>query len=475
MIVIALFSISGFVNAQIGVDLDDLAKEATAAKIQWSKDVDMDSVFPKHEGLLYENSGFNEYNLLGDTVILTREIKRYKKLSNSERERFRIDTALQKDYENRFDCIYPFRNDEVSDVMPAGSYVISGYVFFKENRDSLRKMLNLPIPNYNNSYEVESMDDAKAKIMHGQKMSLLEGYCAYIKFSGIDSSNNQCVVYAESPTGEWWRALDYNGLLNRIVFKKYYDLVSSTFLNKKVFCLSSEGEHRANLTGTDRWTEKSLKTVIDAVTGKEIILKDTSFFCKKVIVTKDVKFLLLMEGEHTGSFAMEIANLSSGYLWRHMYSESRRYPAKWNGFYDLFGGYYFFDDCLYAMATYKELGNIVIIPQDNYENVLERLEQIKKNNKNEYQEKKQKYQQKIQQERLEKKRQIIAKYGAEMGQLINNGNIRIGMDKVMCKEAWGTPWNTYKSTTAFGTSEVWVYNYKTRVYFLNNKIVKIEE
>lgn len=51
----------------------------------------------------------------------------------------------------------------------------------------------------------------------------------------------------------------------------------------------------------------------------------------------------------------------------------------------------------------------------------------------------------------------------------------IGMTKEMCKDAWGTPINKYRTTTAGSVTEVWCYNYKTRIYFVNGKVQQIDD
>ena len=70
---------------------------------------------------------------------------------------------------------------------------------------------------------------------------------------------------------------------------------------------------------------------------------------------------------------------------------------------------------------------------------------------------------------------MIAKYGTEYGTLVGNHQIAINMTKEMCRDAWGNPMNKYRTTTSFGQSEVWCYNYKTRVYFYNGKVVQIDD
>lgn len=70
---------------------------------------------------------------------------------------------------------------------------------------------------------------------------------------------------------------------------------------------------------------------------------------------------------------------------------------------------------------------------------------------------------------------IIAKYGEVYGNKILQHKVAIGMTKEMCLEAWWFPNDTYKNTTNNGVIEVWIINYKTRLYFLDNKLYMIEE
>ena len=71
--------------------------------------------------------------------------------------------------------------------------------------------------------------------------------------------------------------------------------------------------------------------------------------------------------------------------------------------------------------------------------------------------------------------QMITKYGEEYGSIVGKKQVSIGMTKDMVKDAWGRPMNTYRTTTKYGQSEVWCYNYKTRAYFNNGKVVQIDD
>ena len=72
------------------------------------------------------------------------------------------------------------------------------------------------------------------------------------------------------------------------------------------------------------------------------------------------------------------------------------------------------------------------------------------------------------------KASLVEKYGSQFGELVAKKQVAIGMSKEMCRDAWGRPMNTYRTTTRFGQSEVWCYNYKSRIYFYDGKVVMID-
>jgi hypothetical protein len=68
----------------------------------------------------------------------------------------------------------------------------------------------------------------------------------------------------------------------------------------------------------------------------------------------------------------------------------------------------------------------------------------------------------------------IKKFGKENGTLISNGRVAIGMNKTMCLEALGTPFNVKKTTNNNGTSELLIYSSK-KLYFINGILNEIRE
>jgi hypothetical protein len=62
---------------------------------------------------------------------------------------------------------------------------------------------------------------------------------------------------------------------------------------------------------------------------------------------------------------------------------------------------------------------------------------------------------------------IRIKYSCDQIQAlaIANGQVAIGMTKVMCTGAWGNPHDIHRSTSARGTTEQWIYGLTNYLYF----------
>ncbi len=111
-----------------------------------------------------------------------------------------------------------------------------------------------------------------------------------------------------------------------------------------------------------------------------------------------------------------------------------------------------------------------ILPKDEYDNMVKEQMMSEK----EKIMKRQKEEQEYAARQKKHKADIIAKYGEKYGNMIIQHKVGIGMSKEMCKEAGWYPRETYKTTTSMGTSEVWVINYKTALYFYDGKLYMIE-
>lgn len=60
----------------------------------------------------------------------------------------------------------------------------------------------------------------------------------------------------------------------------------------------------------------------------------------------------------------------------------------------------------------------------------------------------------------------IKKYGTKFGSLVAEGDVTIGMNKKMVKDAWGLPDHINTTTGSYGTHEQWVYG-NSYLYFKN--------
>ena len=74
----------------------------------------------------------------------------------------------------------------------------------------------------------------------------------------------------------------------------------------------------------------------------------------------------------------------------------------------------------------------------------------------------------------DKKLFILRKYGKSVSDLINKGVVKIGWTKQMCIYSWGKPNDINKTTNKYGTTEQWVYDDNTYLYFENGKLTSIQ-
>ena len=150
---------------------------------------------------------------------------------------------------------------------------------------------------------------------------------------------------------------------------------------------------------------------------------------------------------------------------------------KYKEYYDLFRNL----PCFSCNSNPIGGGNILIIPSDIIKQVQDA--DLALSNARKRDDEKRKALARAERERIEaenaarkeqRKQEILKKYGSHWGNLIINGKVAIGMTEEMCKDALGNPFDKYTETTAEGTTSVWIYNYKTALYFVEGKLVKIE-
>lgn len=84
---------------------------------------------------------------------------------------------------------------------------------------------------------------------------------------------------------------------------------------------------------------------------------------------------------------------------------------------------------------------------------------------------------KAKKEREQKERydNLVIKYGQSIADYIIKGQVRIGMTKSMCREAWGNPYDINRTTNAYGTREQWVYGIGRYLYFEGDILTTIQD
>lgn len=76
--------------------------------------------------------------------------------------------------------------------------------------------------------------------------------------------------------------------------------------------------------------------------------------------------------------------------------------------------------------------------------------------------------------RQERNRNIMQKFGNEMGTLICEGKVCLQMNKEMCQAAWGEPISINSTIIEGKVFEQWVYGWKTYLYFENDILKTIQ-
>lgn len=438
-------------NAQIKIVGDDYAATMTGSKEYYDRDVDFDKLFPLREqrGRLYPYLSSDDRsrgitNMLGDTVYLTNNL--------SEQPQGRLSESF----------IYIFKGNNRINTAPAGYYTIDGYIFCSDNAASIASTLNLDLDFFD--FEKRTVKSLKEEILrYGEEFNWLENYlaCRVLK-----STTDSIFIYVYPYVHE------FNACL-----LKFYNEAAKFIGNEVVF---TSGYHKswdnqcfytAPFPKEGNYgTYEELNNVYDALTRNLVRLEDTKYEVTDIVL-KDGVFYVVFTGAKTGSFSMEIHSLLYAYFAEDIDENYYDQPGNSNG--DV--------ACMEfrCPGTKKGTndpcnGTIYVIPSDQI-GVLEHRSKLVK-----AQQEKEVNNRKLQRDREKEKQEtafrnkMVAKYGDAIGPIIGEKQVSIGMTEEMCCDAWGKPMNTYRTTTKYGQSEVWCYNYKTRIYFFDGKVVQID-
>lgn len=438
--------------AQIKVVGDDYSTALTSSKSYYDCDVDFEKYFPSASPIerfskIYPFLGDNALvNLTNDTVYICEDHSLGCATSS-----FVIINNKVEDFST---CSFGKL------TIPSGYYIISGYVFCKDNEDSIRAAAGLECREYyagrsNDPYTIQKL---KEKILiKGERFSSgdLVWYERYIMLTALDNS----AVYYINANSEG-RADSFEYLLLR-----YYNEIKA-FVGKTVVLKTRSLSRRI--------MEKIKDPIIkDGISGNVVKLEDEKYEVIDVVL-KDCGVFIVLKGDATGTFSFKTNSVYYAYSTDQAIAAECPNCYGWN--------VKEFDNTMDVPLIRVSYNNklvsndyIALIVEEKNWNTLE--QRAKKTQ--EQQEKERKLQQqREQQEKAKKdaafKQQMIAKHGSQFGELVANKQVAIGMTKDMCRDAWGRPINTYRTTTRLTTEEVWCYNYKTRIYFVNDKVVRIE-
>ena len=475
--------------AQIKIVGDDYSSQLTASKSYYEEDVDFEKYFPsinnteivslsprwsnskKHnvgEFILWDfackPTSYWELNLSGDTVYLPEDV-----LIESRIEFIQKPEVI---YSTKF---YPVQNDfcidntgkPVNRTMKKGYYEVVGYVFCSDNADSLRALYKLGQPvwyhewqeklvvlNWPNQTDIKSL---KENILKGEVDRISE-YIQYIIFRPLDSEEKS-VQYYLSYRDRFREYLDrikyaygkpwFHSVIHQMMPLRFYNVAKTCIGEEVVLC----GETMQTITGG---------LLEDSISNRLIKIMD-SVFVVEDIVMKGTQYYAILKGLNTGSFALPLHYIFS----TNTIENTIPFFDDWG---DLVGG--------------EIGGDILYLATENREGLFKKkdLEILRKRkliaHSQLVKERNLKEQQRKQAQAKADaafRQQMLTKHGDKFGKLVASKQVSLDMTKEMCRDAWGKPINTYRTTTKYGQSEVWCYNYKTRVYFYNGKVVQIDD
>lgn len=478
LFLIVLLYVGNIANAQIKVVGDDYS-QSLSAKDYYSQDVGFETYFPHVDPRVY--FGYMSINpettisLIGDTVWL----------------------GVPNDGNNGDGLTFATCKGNLLDTIPSGYYVISGYIFGWENANDI---FQIKEKNHKSSFSLRKgyTESLKHTILDNptpdemDRRKIIDKYLAYMKLTSIDTTKDIIEAYY-IPSEQDEHGTYYFSPYHNLISLRFYNEIKNGLLNKDVILVSSRSDLKdrtVNILIEDYMNMKyQIEDVVqngeiieDDMTNIRIQLQDSIFVVKDVVMKVSgrgdfhdplkIGMYCILYGEKTGSFARKVQYSSYKYY----------YSATAHGKY--YSGTSQFSNMPFTSKRGWG-GHLSIVPIDFIQkaannfadsiaarvkiDAMNSAEQERIRKKNELY-----WQQLKEQEASKHHENMVAKYGAKYGELVTKKQVTIGMTKEMCSDAWGRPLNTYRTTTTFGQSEVWCYNYKTRIYFYNGKVVQID-
>ncbi len=443
--------VDSLVYGQIKVVGDDYAEQMTGSLDYYDRDVDFERFFPhvtsvKDDlGTMYSN--FFDYkeksfiNNLGDTVYWG-ENKSFK----SKNDGYNFSFVLE--------------GNDVSYSMPVGYYVVDGYIFAKDNADAVRLSLGLQKGEWSQySSGIENIQKADSKELKAEILKMQDGFTAYYLYNWLyyvilKSVNDNTTVYLH---GNYYKAMPLN----------FYHEVES-LIGKEI--VLTDGKKTVPYE-KDVYNNDRFNLLYDAFTDNMLRLEDSKYIVKDVVY-KDEGLYVILNGEKTGTFAVKSVRVQYEYTYNDIglygYSPEHTEGIKGGDFPCVIIAYE------YNNGYNKPLHYMGIVPCEKLALLHKRDDIAKAQREKEMKDRELRIKREKQQKESSFSNEMIAKYGDQYGSLVGKRQVSIGMTQEMCMDAWGYPMNKYRTTTAGNVSEVWSYDYKTRIYFVNGKVKQID-
>ena len=501
-------------NAQIKIVGDEYSESLSATKNYYEQDLVFDSLFPRIDFKekfktipawtnSWEYDGGMDYSLVGDTFFIPTDIPLTKWDWNRKNKYGSLSFVVK--YDGGFaSCL---------EIVPSGYYVISGYVFcnggalrkkYTGESDKLPRKRSFP-EDMTSITDDERIKEVKECFLVSEQEVKEKGISECLEYDYVilqSISDTNIVFYCRGLHDEICGRSSSEDNRFRFFNVAFYSEFKKYFLGKEVSILKNGGfrypyfhrhtypsgiiNYKLEDDGLNYEHEfiKPGEIITDAMNNDKLKILDSVFVIKDIVM-KGTEVYCILEGEKTGAFALttsninyttsvvtkwdktlfEINNFSKPYFHAHYpveassseYDDNRKSLAIIN-----------LDDYNSTKVEIESQCN-KIIKEDKTAKKLKQIEEEKARLQRE-----KNYRQAKAHEQAEFMQRMIAKYGAEKGSLIGKRQVTIGMTPEMVRDAWRRPMNTYRTMTKYGQSEVWCYNYKTRVYFYNGKVVQID-
>ncbi len=360
--------------------------------------------------------------------------------------------------------------DELYPLIDSGYTTnLGGYERFIEGYtdDYSGNGLNFDVNGEKNMAEIKL--EVQKRLFDGKKMDLT-GFLTWVRLEALDSHN---VYYLES---------NYLNPYYQFFFPvKYYNFLCKELKGKDVFITYSD-YYRPS------FSSKILdnRIIDDVLTGVSLLQKDTLFHCVDVIVNDCLRPICILEGKNTGKFSLYIdERVDKSYYHDDLHREgaSLYYYKTSSGVFTLWNSTPTATErgklirkklfCVYSITQLNTRRDRNLFIAKDLNEIYAQTEKIRLLNAIQRKQENEKYKSEYLAKQARQKHELCAKYGNDLGTLIANGKVTLGMTPEMCKLSWGTPIQISNMVDATGKYTVWKYNINTCIYFFNGKVSRI--